>query len=151
MIDRKSEYVQKLKDPRWQKKRLQIFERDEWACQICFDTKSTLIVHHRLYLPNTEPWDYPNELLVTLCESCHEQEGTQFQPVANMLIDHLRKKFFSNDLIDLALGFYKMDLLHNSEVVASSYSFALSSPKIQRFLIDKYLESIKHRAKTNKE
>ena len=43
------EYAEKLKDPRWQKKRLEILERDAWVCQKCFDTKSTLHVHHRIY------------------------------------------------------------------------------------------------------
>jgi 5-methylcytosine-specific restriction endonuclease McrA len=66
-------YGLKLKDPRWQKKRLHILERDHWTCQDCLDTESTLEVHHTEYLPNTEPWDYPDELLVTLCEKCHEK------------------------------------------------------------------------------
>lgn len=26
-------YAEKLKDPRWQKRRLEIFERDDWTCQ----------------------------------------------------------------------------------------------------------------------
>lgn len=42
-------YSDKLKDPRWQKKRLEILTRDEWTCQICFDTESTLVVHHQKY------------------------------------------------------------------------------------------------------
>ena len=43
-VNMPSEYSQKLKDPRWQKKRLQILERDEWNCQICHDNESTLVV-----------------------------------------------------------------------------------------------------------
>jgi hypothetical protein len=67
-------YSEKLKDPRWQKKRLEILNRDEWACQNCGDTETTLHVHHRWYEPGFEPWDYSNECLITLCECCHESE-----------------------------------------------------------------------------
>ena len=65
-------YAEKLKDPRWQKKRLEILERDEWTCQRCGDKESMLVVHHRLYYRGHEPWDYPNELLVTVCDPCHQ-------------------------------------------------------------------------------
>ena len=68
-----NEYAEKLKDPRWQKKRLEIFNRDSWMCQWCGTEENTLVVHHRGYLPDTEPWEYPNDLLTTLCQDCHEQ------------------------------------------------------------------------------
>ena len=63
-------YSDKLKDPRWQKKRLQILERDNWACVKCTDKESTLCVHHLKYHGN--PWESDNKDLVTLCEDCHE-------------------------------------------------------------------------------
>jgi len=65
-------YTEKLKDPRWQRKRLEIFLRDQWACVFCGDTTNTLHIHHRGYIPGLEPWEYPNELLYTVCEKCHE-------------------------------------------------------------------------------
>ncbi len=67
-------YTQKLRDPRWQKKRLQIFDRDDWKCTVCNDSKSTLHVHHSFYKKDAQPWDYENENLQTLCENCHEAE-----------------------------------------------------------------------------
>lgn len=72
--ERSSAYSAKLRDPRWQKKRLSILERDDFACQSCFDTESTLHVHHQYYTGG-DPWDIPNEALITLCEECHEDEG----------------------------------------------------------------------------
>lgn len=44
----KKSYAEKLRDPRWQKKRLKIFERDGWACQDCRSTTNTLNLHHLL-------------------------------------------------------------------------------------------------------
>lgn len=64
-------YAEKLKDPRWQKKRLEIFERDGWACKKCSDKKATLHVHHITYHNNISPWEYQNDDLDTLCEQCH--------------------------------------------------------------------------------
>ena len=63
-------YAEKLKDPRWQKKRLEILNRDSFTCLCCGSTKKTLHIHHRYYL-KVDPWDYPNDALDTLCESCH--------------------------------------------------------------------------------
>lgn len=63
-------YAEKLKDPRWQKLRLKILERDNWTCRYCGDTETTLHVHHRHY-EGKEPWDTPEELLDTLCVDCH--------------------------------------------------------------------------------
>jgi predicted nucleic-acid-binding Zn-ribbon protein len=62
-------YSDKLKDPRWQKKRLLIMSRDEFKCRMCGDSESTLHVHHLKY--SKDPWDVPNKDLITLCEDCH--------------------------------------------------------------------------------
>jgi hypothetical protein len=65
----KKVYGEKLRDPRWQKVRLTIMNRDGFACKLCQDLKSTLNIHHLKY--EKEPWDCPPELLITLCEDCH--------------------------------------------------------------------------------
>lgn len=69
-----SSYKEKFLDPRWQKKRLLILQRDNFSCCQCGDEKSTLHVHHKYYTFGIEPWDYPNELIETLCVDCHKQE-----------------------------------------------------------------------------
>jgi hypothetical protein len=77
-------YSQKLRDPRWQKKRLEIFNRDEWACTICKDTTTELQVHHLRYIFGKSPWDYENEMLQTLCSKCHQ--ATHFASGQKQLI-----------------------------------------------------------------
>lgn len=67
-------YSETLKDPRWQKKRLSILERDEFKCRECGDTESTLNVHHKKYDFNKNPWDYNDSNLITLCENCHKEK-----------------------------------------------------------------------------
>lgn len=68
---KESAYSQKLKDPRWQKLRLQVLEAAEWKCQLCLDSESTLFVHHNYYTSGKEPWEYPPEDLCAYCEECH--------------------------------------------------------------------------------
>lgn len=73
----KSEYVERLKDPRWQKKRLEILNRDSFSCRECGDKESTLHVHHLFYSGGfgSYPWATPDWGLITLCESCHDGAG----------------------------------------------------------------------------
>lgn len=66
---KKLEYSQKLKHPKWQKKRLEVLNRDSFRCTLCMDDESTLHVHHEEYFG--DPWDADIDKLKTLCEHCH--------------------------------------------------------------------------------
>ena len=63
-------YSEKLKDPRWQRKRLEIMQRDNFTCTQCGDKHSTLNVHHWEYAK--EPWDAKKIDLSTVCVTCHK-------------------------------------------------------------------------------
>lgn len=63
-------YNDQLLTPEWGNKRKEIIDRDNGQCQICLSQKE-LHVHHKTYLSNRMAWDYPSELLITLCGSCH--------------------------------------------------------------------------------
>jgi len=65
-------YSEKLKHPKWQKKRLKVLKRDEFRCQICWDSETTLHVHHKYYVKGRDPWRYHLKAFLTLCEKCHE-------------------------------------------------------------------------------
>ena len=67
-------YTEKLKDPRWQKKRLEVFNRDNWTCQHCNDHTTELNAHHPYYTKGLEPWEYDTDFLITLCNPCHEMQ-----------------------------------------------------------------------------
>lgn len=68
-------YAEKLRDPRWQKKRLQILERDGWRCKHCLSGEKNLQVHH-LYYARKNPWEYPDSCYQTLCDECHKTRQT---------------------------------------------------------------------------
>lgn len=66
-------YTEMLKSPRWQRKRLEIFQRDNWRCRHCGSGAATLHVHHMVYQSGRPPWEIGSNLLVTLCENCHTE------------------------------------------------------------------------------
>ena len=65
-------YYEKLKDPRWQKKRLEIMEKAGWRCRECGATDKTLHVNHSYYEKGLNPWEYPDHSLICLCARCHK-------------------------------------------------------------------------------
>lgn len=87
-------YSEKLRDPRWQKKRLEVFQRDGFSCRCCGSITETLNVHHKRYTGN--PWDAPLDDLETLCEGCHKNR-TEF--------DELSRALSTNDALMLMAAF----------------------------------------------
>lgn len=68
------DYKEKLLHPLWQKRKAEILIRDNHTCRSCGSTEITLHAHHLIYIEGKEPWDYPDELLITYCEICHNTE-----------------------------------------------------------------------------
>lgn len=66
------DYLEKLKDPRWQKKRLEIFDLYDFKCMACGTTEKELHIHHRRYKRGKEPWEYNNNEFFVLCIDCHD-------------------------------------------------------------------------------
>lgn len=87
----KATYKEKLLDPRWQRRRLEVLSRDKFACQYCGNTEQTLHVHHYSYAKSGNPWDAEDESLITLCADCHkiihlEKNMTQLERELFMLL-----------------------------------------------------------------
>lgn len=106
-MSKKQEYYELLKDPRWQKKRLEILERDNWTCQVCTETTKNLHIHHQYYLNNTLPWEYPNEALQTLCADCHEYETTAINKATYQLLLLLKQKGFCSLDFENLISFFE--------------------------------------------
>jgi 5-methylcytosine-specific restriction endonuclease McrA len=64
-------YSEKLKDPRWQKKRLAVMQRANFKCEACSRDNETLHVHHLVYPRGKQPWEVEDKWLECLCETCH--------------------------------------------------------------------------------
>lgn len=70
-----SAYLEQLRDPRWQKRRLEILERDGWSCRYCDAKDKPLHVHHKRYERGKAPWEHSDLYLETLCEDCHAAQS----------------------------------------------------------------------------
>ena len=71
-------YSERLYDARWQQKRNEVCSAANWRCEDCGRSATDMSCsndvfecHHTVYISRREPWDYPNELLMCLCSSCH--------------------------------------------------------------------------------
>jgi hypothetical protein len=137
-------YSEKLKDPRWQRLRLEVLDRDDFTCQICFDSTTTLSVHHRYYIKGREPWDYPLQLLITLCQPCHEEEGK------NAVWGHLDRHargcgLFESDVANLcdAIWFYFTQANYPPSVALDVLMHHMKKPNQIDAMEERYFAHIK--------
>lgn len=99
-------YSEKLKDPRWQKTRLEVLSRDGWNCRSCGSTEKTLHVHHSYYVGGRDPWDYPPSVLVSLCKDCHgtDLEGSLAGAIESLIESIVSRAPEGVDIEGLLLG-----------------------------------------------
>lgn len=84
----KQSYKDLLKKPQWQRKRLEIMNRDNFTCKYCGDDQNELQIHHLKY--TGMPWEAKDEDLKTSCCHCH-QIITEYKD--NNLISFYKDKF----------------------------------------------------------
>jgi hypothetical protein len=104
-------YSEKLKDPLWQKKRLEVMERDGWQCVCCKDKASTLNCHHTFYDSSRMPWEYDGYEIVTLCQKCHLRVTAMtahFGRVLGLMLHNDTQAFWNADMgISFMIGLSK--------------------------------------------
>lgn len=90
-MKKKKTYFDFLSDPRWQQKKTEILQRDNFTCQHCGRQDRTLHVHHLLYNKDAKPWEYDNKHLITLCEICHENDTEESRESYALFLEAKRK------------------------------------------------------------
>ncbi len=129
-------YAEKLKDPRWQKKRLEIFQRDQFRCMECFSDEKTLQVHHKAY-KGKEPWDTQNEFLITYCEKCHQNEEEKLKALAEKFIKLMRDDGEDSRSIDYFLYNLQSLMKHDIPHRATWFlSLAIIDEKLLKYISD---------------
>jgi hypothetical protein len=68
-----SDYLKLLRDPRWQRRRLEILQLADFKCEECGARDRELHVHHRIYRGGAKPWEYADHELASLCKDCHQR------------------------------------------------------------------------------
>lgn len=67
---KKLRYKNLLSYPEWKFLRERILARDHHKCVKCGKTER-LNVHHNYYVKDKKPWEYSDDVFVTLCVDCH--------------------------------------------------------------------------------
>ena len=80
-LHRRKTYWDKLQDVRWQRRRMEIWKIYGGFCQYpgCENPNMQIDVHHKVYLRNTEPWDYPIWCFTLYCRTHHEIEQDRME------------------------------------------------------------------------
>lgn len=93
-------YIQKLQDPRWQRKRLEILQRDEFRCKHCGADDKPLQIHHIAY-NFQDPWEIEPRLLISLCSDCHNYETVAVKAAFSKLIQTIKLAGFTSGEVEL--------------------------------------------------
>lgn len=95
-------YSEKLKDPRWQKRRLELLQQADWTCQNdrCGSKADTLHVHHLFYEKGIEPWEYEDYQYRILCENCHKKWHEEMEPAVHDLLENIACRSIDPGTID---------------------------------------------------
>lgn len=132
-------YSSKLEDPRWKIKRDEILRRDNHRCQICGNNEGILHVHHKYYVNLKEPYEYPNDALITLCERCHNDEHNTLEKKLQERLGEVTNDYIfslTKEMLLYSPGFIfefgELGEWAKREILYEMYDL------IQRKLVDKY-------------
>jgi hypothetical protein len=70
-IGGRTEYNKLLSSPQWIARRNEIVSVSNSRCELCDKSDNGIEVHHRYYVLNRLPWEYPDDCFMVLCSSCH--------------------------------------------------------------------------------
>ena len=86
-------YAEKLRDVRWKRRRDDLLRRSNYTCCECgtplISGTMDLQVHHVVYIAALDPWQYPDELLVVVCDWHHRERQAVEQAIYAAVGKHL--------------------------------------------------------------
>lgn len=93
-------YEEQLRDPRWRSLRDEVLKQDRYQCRYC-GSREHLQVHHMKYEDGKMAWEYPIDVLLTLCNRCHEGQHRlgfaagsavrETKSIAQVMLDFIRQ------------------------------------------------------------
>ena len=120
-------YAQKRRDVRWKRRRDDLLRQRNYTCCECDQPLTTgtmdLQVHHVVYISGLDPWDYPDELLLVVCDQHHQERAALEQAIYVEVGKHLATRdipelqrqpvyaFFEDDPLLAHLPGWMQDLL----------------------------------------
>lgn len=126
----KMEYKEQIKNPQWQKRRLEILSRDNFKCVVCDCDDEELHVHHLYYEKDKKIWEYPDSALITLCGYCHNTEHFRHKGSYKSIYENLsnfKKEYFLTN-IEVSLLLDAIGKMLGGKDVDAEYSIAKLFP-----------------------
>lgn len=101
-------YEKLLNRKEWQDRAHQIKTRDNLKCQAfdCTTPSDILQVHHLDYLGHKDPWNYPDDMLITLCKTCHSKEIRRYLLEGRLFVALKQKGFLAGDIMAFTAMLY---------------------------------------------
>ena len=109
-------YREQLLHPNWQRKRLEMLEKAQWTCGNCGETEATLHVHHRRYVKGRMVWDYDEEELEVLCDSCHAEHHAHRELLDRILADAASFGASTAEAVGLLGGYFAANVAIGPEL-----------------------------------
>lgn len=103
-----SPYQSLINRKEWQDRSHAIKTRDNLKCQAfnCSTPNSILQVHHLDYFNHKLPWEYPDDMLITLCEQCHKKEISRYKFEESLFTAMKMKGFLACDIVAMTALIY---------------------------------------------
>ena len=132
-------YTEQLNHPLWKQKASFIRERDDFKCVLCGAEWKELHIHHKSPEPFKLAWEYPDEMLETLCEDCHAWE-TMYQRIFFRLTGD--QFFWFGQSAEDVTEYYRIKALPKKEAIALFESWVRKNPMNDEALLLKLKSSL---------
>jgi len=133
-----ADFFAKYKDPRWQKKRLEVMQQASFRCESCESDTKTLNVHHKSYKKNRNPWEYEEHELECLCEDCHNVKHEVKSRLDTVLHDFKTLNWSSKKPEDELLGFLEGRL---ADTFLNTRTYVISHEYLQGYCFAHLLDA----------
>lgn len=98
-----------------------------------------------------EPWEYETDRLITLCQSCHNNEYQIRPDNEQKLLSALRLKAFTSDeILIIANAFEALEVKYGTDVTATFIEFIFSNRDAINCEWDLYWFHMDHKANATK-
>lgn len=89
-----------LKLPQWRSYSDRIKKRDNNTCQDCGTTENLQVHHIRYIYDGRQPWQYPEEYVITLCDNCHFNWHQGLKSLNGTINEMLLSGIFPNEILN---------------------------------------------------
>ena len=139
IMDKKNESI--WNDTRWMELRAKIFARDDYKCRYCGRANVPIIGHHLAYVKGKCVWEYPEEMIVTLCIDCHEKHHAKYGVRKFPTVESALKVLEEEKKSEATISVPSPDLINVTVAPVSATTTQPPAKKLKKRKKNRYLTS----------